>query len=209
MRYLLLAVALFSFPVVSKAVEEPDYAVIRKMGAVEVRFYAPYVVAQVLVVGPEDVAGNQGFPILADYIFGKNKGEQKFAMTAPVTQVVASTRLEMMAPVIQSAAPGGYLVQFVLPRGVSRESAPEPIDSRVQLRAVPQNRIAAITYSGFWSEANSIEHFEKLKSALRAAKVQWTGEPIYARYNPPSTPWFMRRNEVWLAVPDQSPWILM
>jgi SOUL heme-binding protein len=200
MRYLLLAAALFVFPSVSKAVEEPDYAVIRKFGVVEVRFYAPYAVAQVLVDGPEDEAGNQGFPILADYIFGKNKGEKVFSMTAPLTQVAASTRLEMMAPVTQAAAPGGFLVQFVLPKGVSRENAPEPIDRRIQLRTVPQNTLAAIVYSGLWSEANYIEHLGKLKSALRAANVQWTGEPIYARYNPPGTPWFMRRNEIWLAL---------
>lgn len=203
MRYLLLTVLLFAFPAVSKAVEEPDYAVMRKWGAVEVRFYAPYAVAQVLVAGPESDASNQGFSILADYIFGKNKGERKLAMTAPVTQVAASTRLEMMAPVTQAATPGGYMVEFVLPKGVSRESAPEPIDSRIQLRAVAQNKLAAIAYSGFWSEANYAEHLEKLKLALRAANVQWTGEPVYARYNPPWTPWFMRRNEIWLTLREQ------
>lgn len=203
MRYFLLAFAFFACPAVSHAVEEPDYAVIRKLGVVEVRFYAPYVVAQVLVAGPESDAGNQGFPILADYIFGKNKGERKLATGAPVTQIAASTRLEMTAPVTQAAAPGGYLVQFVLPKSVSRESAPEPIDSHIQLRTVPQNKLAAIAYSGFWSDANYSEHLEKLRSALRAANVDWKGEPVYARYNPPWTPWFMRRNEIWLALREE------
>jgi len=26
------------------------------------------------------------------------------------------------------------------------------------------------------------------------------GEPVPARYNAPFTPWFMRRNEIWLAL---------
>ena len=52
------------------------------------------------------------------------------------------------------------------------------------------------------SVANAIEEpdYAVLKAALRAVDLPWTGEPVYARYNPPSTPWFMRRNEIWLTV---------
>ena len=31
-----------------------------------------------------------------------------------------------------------------------------------------------------------------------AAGLAWTGEPVYSRYNGPLTPWFLRRNEIWL-----------
>ena len=41
------------------------------------RQYAPYVVAEVILDATADEAGNQAFPILAGYIFGKNKGEQE------------------------------------------------------------------------------------------------------------------------------------
>ena len=162
------------------------------------RQYAAYTVAEVMVAGPAGEAGNQAFPILAGYIFGKNKGERKFAMTAPVTQAAAPEKLEMTAPVTQSAAPGGYLVQFVLPKGVTVATAPEPLDARVQLREVPPRQVAVIRYSGFWSESNYNEHLAKLQAALRTADLAWTGEPVYSRYNPPFTPWFMRRNEIWL-----------
>ena len=121
-------------------------------------------------------------------------------MTAPVTQAAAPTKLEMTAPVTQSAAAGGYLVQFVLPKGVTLASAPEPIDPQVQLREVPNNRVAVIRYSGFWSQSNYDEHLGQLKAALRAAAVAWTGEPTLSRYDAPFTPWFMRRNEIWLTV---------
>jgi hypothetical protein len=30
--------------------------------------------------------------------------------------------------------------------------------------------------------------------------VATEGEPVWARYNGPMTPWFLRRNEIWLAV---------
>lgn len=189
----------------SHATEEPEYKVVRMLADIEVRQYAAYAVAEVVVAGPAGEAGGQAFPILAGYIFGKNKGERKFAMTAPVTQVAAPVKLEMTAPVKQTAAPGGFIVQFVLPKGVTVASAPEPTDARVQLREVVPAQVAVIRYSGFWSESNYAEHLAKLQSALRAADLAWTGEPVNARYNAPFTPWFMRRNEVWLHLaPNQA-----
>lgn len=194
-----------AMPLLSHAVEEPSYEVVRQLDGAEVRQYAPYAVAEVLVGGPADEAGSQAFPILAGYIFGKNKGARKFEMTAPVTQAAAPVKLAMTAPVTQAAAAGGYLVQFVLPKGVTVASAPEPNDSRVQLRDVPGRRVAVIRYSGFWSQGNYDEHLGKLEQALRAANIAWTGEPTLSRYDPPFTPWFMRRNEIWLTVPSASP----
>jgi SOUL heme-binding protein len=104
----------------------------------------------------------------------------------------------MSAPVTQTTAPGGFLVQFALPNGVKVATAPEPLDARVQLREVLPSEVAVIRYSGFWSESNYSEHLTKLQAALREADLAWTGEAVYSRYNAPFTPWFMRRNEIWL-----------
>ncbi len=201
MHRLFCLLAFLIVPTLSAAIEEPEYQVIRSIGAIEVRRYAPYVVAQVTVNESAEAAGNAAFPILAGYIFGKNKGERKLAMTAPVTQTAEPVKLPMTAPVTQSAAPGGHLVQFVLPRGVTLDSAPEPIDERVRIVEMPARTFAVIRYSGFWSKANYDEHLDELTAALRAANLQWAGEPVYARYNAPFTPWFLRRNEIWLALP--------
>jgi hypothetical protein len=196
----LLSFTLAAMPLWSHAIDEPDYEVIRKLDNVEVRQYAPYVVAEVVLNATADEAGNQAFPILAGYIFGKNKGEKKFAMTAPVTQTAAPVKMEMTAPVTQAAVPGGMRVQFVLPKGVTLESAPEPLDPRVQLRLVPASQWAVIRYSGTWSRSNYEEHLALLRAALDKARVATQGEPVLARYNPPFTPWFLRRNEIWLAL---------
>ena len=193
-----IASTLIAMP--SHATEEPDFQVVRELPGVELRQYAAYAVAEVLVDGPADTAGNQAFPILAGYIFGKNKGERKFAMTAPVTLAAAPVKLEMTAPVTQTTTAGGFLVQFVLPKGVTAASAPEPLDPRIQLRDVPPRQVAAIRYSGFWSTSNDSEHLALLQAALRTAGVAWEGEAVYSRYNAPFTPWFLRRNEVWLQV---------
>ena len=196
----LLFLTLAAMPLLSQAIEEPDYQVLRKLDNVELRQYAPYVVAEVVLNSTPEEAGNQAFPILAGYIFGKNKGERKLAMTAPVTQSAVPVRMDMTAPVTQAAVAGGMRVQFVLPKGVSLASAPEPLDSRVQLREVPASQWAVIRYSGLWSQANYDEHLALLKAALDAAGVATQGEPLLARYNGPITPWFLRRNEIWLAV---------
>ena len=194
----LFSLILFAFPMTSQATEEPDFKIVQKLDDIEVREYAAYTVAEVVVPGPAADAGNTAFPILAGYIFGKNKGERKFAMTAPVTQAAEPVKLEMTAPVTQTAVTGGYRVQFVLPKGVTQATAPEPLDTRVTLRDIAPSRLAVIRYSGFWSDSNYNEHLAKLQTALRAANLSWVGEAVYSRYNAPFTPWFLRRNEIWL-----------
>ena len=200
----LCSLVLLAFPMSSHATEEPDYQVVQKFEDFEVRAYDAYTVAEVVVPGPAGEAGSQAFPILAGYIFGKNKGERKLAMTAPVTQAVEPVKLDMTAPVTQTAAPGGYHVQFVLPKGVTMASAPEPLDTRIVLRDMAPSRVAVIRFSGFWSIANYDEHLAKLQAALRAANLVGVGEAVYSRYNPPFTPWFLRRNEIWLHL-EQAP----
>jgi hypothetical protein len=195
----LLALSLFA--TVTHAIEEPKYTVVRHDAGFEIREYAPYLVAEVLVPGPAERAGNQGFRILAGYIFGKNTGERRIAMTAPVIQTRAPTKIPMTAPVMQTAVHGEFLVQFTMPGNYTLASLPEPTDPRVALRQVPGGRYAVIRYSGTWSERNYQRHLEELEREVQAAGLRTTGAPIYARYNPPFVPWFMRRNEIWLKLP--------
>ena len=182
----------------ASAIEEPKYTVVRQYDGFEIREYAPYLVAEVVVPGPAEEAGNQGFRILAGYIFGKNQGERKISMTAPVAQAPAPIKIEMTAPVSQAAVKGGYVVQFTMPGEYTLETLPEPLDPQVKLREVSGGRFAVIRYSGTWSERNYQEHLEKLERGIEAAGLRTTGSPIYSRYNAPFVPWFMRRNEIWL-----------
>lgn len=186
----------------SHAIEEPTYSVVQKTEQFEVRQYAPYLVAEVLVPGPANEAGKQGFNLLGGYIFGKNKGERKLEMTAPVTQTPveppAPIKLEMTAPVTQAAAPGGFLVQFVMPKGYTLATLPEPLDAKVKLREVPGNRVAVIRFSGSWSQSLYEEKLQTLRGALAAAGLATVGEPVSSRYNSPFSLPFLRRNEVWL-----------
>ncbi len=197
----MMAVAFtLGYAAMAQAIEEPRFDVVRTLKDVEIRQYDPYVVAEVVVPAGSSDAGNRAFPILAGYIFGKNKGEKKMAMTAPVTQTAVPMKMEMTAPVTQSTVPQGQLVQFVLPRAVTLERAPDPIDPRVQIREVPATRVAAIRFSGFWSQSNYEQNLQRLKDTLTEAGMGWEGEPTLSRYDAPWTPWFMRRNEIWLTL---------
>lgn len=200
MKTLIAALLLAATAMTSHAIEEPDFEVFQRLDAVEIRQYAPYVVAEVTVPGPADSAGNRAFPLLAGYIFGKNKGERKMAMTAPLTQTPTPVKMAMTAPVTQAPVAEGYLVQFVLPKGVTLDTAPEPLDARVKIREVAAHRVAVVRFSGFWSEDNYQRHLTQLTTGLQAAGLRWKGEPVYSRYDAPWTPWFLRRNEIWLAL---------
>ena len=186
----------------SYAIEEPTYSVVQKTEQFEVRQYEPYLVAEVVVPGPVSEAGSQGFSLLGGYIFGKNKGERKLEMTAPVTQTTidppAPVKLEMTAPVTQAATPSGFLVQFVMPKGYTLTTLPEPLDARVKLREVPANRVAVIRFSGSWSQSLYEEKLQTLRGALAAAGMATVGEPVSSRYNSPFSLPFLRRNEIWL-----------
>jgi SOUL heme-binding protein len=184
----------------SSIVEGPEYEVVRRLGDIEVRQYAPYTVAEVQVPGAADEAVHGAFPILSGYIFGKNKGARPFVKTEAVNHSPAPIRFAMTAPVTQIARAGGFTVQLVLPSGVTLESAPEPDDPRVTLRELPAHRLAAISYSGFWSASNYASHLATLMAALKAVALSWSGEPAFSRYNAPWTPWFLRRNEIWLSL---------
>lgn len=194
----LIALAITFTVGTAHSIEEPNYVVVRQYQGFEVREYAPYLVAEVSVPGPASEAGNQGFKLLAAYIFGKNKGDRKIDMTAPVTQTAEPREIAMTAPVTQIGDGAGFIVQFSMPKEFNLATIPEPIDPSVRLREEPGGRFAVIQYSGTWSESNYTEHLTKLREAVSAANVSTRGEPIYARYNAPFVPWFMRRNEIWL-----------
>lgn len=180
------------------AVDEPAYTVVRTHDAFELRRYEPYLVAETTVQGAADEAGNQGFRALAGYIFGANKGSPKIAMTAPVAQ--EPVKIAMTAPVMQSPSAGAYVIQFAMPAEWTLETLPEPNDAKVTLRAMPARTLAVLRYSGTWSQGNYEEHVKALQDGLRDAGLKWRGEPVWARFDPPWTPWFLRRNEIWLAV---------
>ncbi len=173
------------------AYESPSYRIEERIGKIELRRYEPYVVAETLVEGSLERAGNGGFRRLAGYIFGGNEtaggGSTKIAMTSPVTQDRVGDR---------------YRVRFMMPSSFTGDSLPTPKDSQVTISEVGPQLLGAIRYGGRWSRGGYERHLAMLREALEGAGRTVVGEPIWARYDPPWTPWFRRRNEVLIAVDE-------
>jgi hypothetical protein len=185
------------------AIETPDYDVLSTNDDFEVRRYAEYIVAEVDIDGGMRDAGNSAFRILAGYIFGNNVAGEKMRMTAPVEASAGGegVRMNMTAPVeSQPGAGDATTYAFVMERKYTLETLPKPEDPRIRIVVRPARTMAVRRYSGSWSEANYLEHRTALYEAIGAAGLEPTGPPVWARYNAPITPWFLRRNEVMVEV---------
>ncbi len=182
------------------AVEEARYAVVERDGEFEIRDYAPHVLAETVAAGPFDRAGNEAFGRLFRYISGDNRSRHKLAMTAPVSQEPAGVKIAMTAPVGQQPAEDRWVVSFTMPASSALETLPEPGNPQVTLRQVPARRMAALRYSGLWTERSYLRHKTELESWVSQRGVRVAGDPVWARYNSPFAPWFLRRNEILVPV---------
>jgi hypothetical protein len=167
--------------------EQQIYRLVAKGPGYELREYPPHVVAEVELSESFEKAGNRAFRPLVSYISGRNRGAVKLAMTAPVVQQPTGTR-------------GRYRVAFVMPAGSTVDTLPVPADSAVTVHEVPEQLAAASRFSGRWSEDSYDRHVAELRAAIAEAGMTAVGEPRYARFDPPWKPWFLRRNEVVIAV---------
>jgi effector-binding domain-containing protein len=184
-------------PIVSQ-VDEPPYRVERAEKPFELRVYAPMLVAEVTVKGKREEAINQGFRLLADFIFGNNSNAVKVAMTAPVLQQEAGTKIPMTAPVLQQQEGDNvWQVRFVMPANYQKISElPQPNNPEVQLLQLPERRFATIRFSGSSASSNLNDHQKMLAEFITSEGLTPIGEPLLAFYNPPWTLPFLRRNEV-------------
>lgn len=182
------------------ATEEAPFTVVTKDGDFEVRDYAGQIVAEVLVDKDFEDAGNAAFRKLFGYISGDNLAKKDIAMTAPVAQQEQGEKIAMTSPVGQRVSPEGWAVSFMMPSGFTLDTTPEPTDPAVVIREIPQQRMAAIRYSGRWTEKNYQKYLAELESWIEARGLTVVGNPVWAKYNPPFTPPFWRRNEILIPV---------
>ena len=178
------------------AVEEAKYTVAMQQDSLEIRDYSPSIVAEVIVNGGFEDASGAAFRKLFNYISGDNSGRDKIAMTTPVAQKAGPEKIAMTSPVGQRKSGENWAVSFMMPAVYTMDSIPLPDDPSVILREVPAHRAAAIRYSGTWSEKGYKKQLAILQEWMQAENLEAAGEPVWARYNAPFTPWFMRRNEI-------------
>jgi hypothetical protein len=182
------------------AVEEAKYTVSEKQDKLEIREYAPSIIAEVIVYDDFENASGAAFRKLFNYISGANTGRKKIAMTAPVTQKPQPEKIAMTSPVGQRKSGQGWAVSFMMPASYTMDTIPVPDDPSVVLREIPAYRAAAIRYSGRWTEKAYREQYTLLQEWIKVKNLEVSGEPVWARYNAPFTPWFMRRNEILIPI---------
>lgn len=194
-------------------IETPKYETQSSDGSIEIRQYQAMVVAEVTMTGDRKQAINQGFKVLADYIFGNNIAKSNIKMTAPVSQQ-SSTKIAMTAPVIQQqnskiamTAPvtqqgnkNSWTIRFMMPSQYTIDSLPKPQDKRITIKTIPAMQVAAIRFSGMSTQKNIQSHEKELRTYLSKHGIESISEPSYAFYNPPWTLPFLRRNEVMIQI---------
>jgi len=198
-KYILLSLILtFANPGgPAMATEEPVFKLVLQTEAFEVREYPALIAAEVSVDGDRSEAVNAGFRLLAGYIFGGNTRSQSIAMTAPVIQAPpAGEKIAMTAPVTQTGNADAWVIRFIMPSSYTLDTLPTPNDPKVQLKTLPPSRLAVVRFSGLAHEADIAQKTAELIDFIAANHLRAAGPPSLARYNPPWTLWFLRRNEV-------------
>lgn len=180
---LLGGLLLLAISTVAQAVEEPEYQRLDSIGEVEIRHYAP--VVQAITAMPADSRQGKGFRRLAGFIFGGNDADQSIAMTAPVQENLSGSEREMA---------------FTMPAEYHLDDLPKPMDPNVRLSPIAARTVAVIQFSG-WATAGKVSKMRNtLASTLEQENITTTGEWLLNQYNPPWTPPFMRRNEIWVEI---------
>lgn len=184
----------------SVASEEIAYSVIKSDENIELRQYQPANAAQITMAGTRKEAANKAFMPLFNYIQGNNIASEKIPMTTPVSQAAtkaASQKIPMTTPVSsQQTGEGEWVVSFYMPNEMSVNEVPTPKDERITIKHIPEKAMAAIQFSGRPSHDELEEYADKLRQYLEANAINYNNDPLFAFYNSPQTPDFMRRNEV-------------
>ncbi len=195
---------LLVFSNTAMAIEEPKYTLLEKDQAFELRDYAPKIIAEVLVDGDMRESSSKGFRLIADFIFGNNTAQsgksEKISMTAPVSVEPSAEKISMTTPVGVQQSNQGWKVYFVMPSQYTLETLPKPKNPQVTIKSLPSQKFAVLRFSGFVDEEKMAKKVAELKEWAGNKKLKMLGSPELARYNPPWTLPFLRRNEVMVEV---------
>jgi DNA gyrase inhibitor GyrI len=182
---IILLIGLAAFWLVSAsraATETPEYKVARADGKFEIRDYPALTVA---ITPMKEEGMNDGFRELFRFISGQNERSEK---------------IEMTAPVLIDSGKDGKTMSFIMPQKAVEKGVPQPAGEKVKLGKTEAARVAVLRFTGTRGAENEKAAIEKLTAWLEEQKIARKSEPIFAYYDPPWTPAFMRRNEVMVRI---------
>ncbi len=181
------------------AIEEPAFELLERASTFQQRRYAPRVVAETMVDGTLAQASAAGFRRLARYIFGDNYGTPTAADIEGLSAAereVQGRKVAMSAPVVIERIGGRWRVQFAMPRRCELDTLPKPRHPSIALRTVPAQYTAVLMFSGLARPHTVDAQMRVLLDWMAQRELEPLNAPQLARYNPPWTLPFLRRNEI-------------
>ena len=172
---------------VPKFLEQPSYKVVQKDGNIEIRLYDSILLQSVSASGDQYQALRKGFRPLVTYISAKKRDGDKISMTAPVMQLPGDTQ-------------DNWIISFSMPSKYDASSLPAPNNEQVFTETIGPTKAAVIRFSGNADEKLLAQKTEQLSDWLEKAAFTAKSKPRYMFYNDPSTPPFLRRNEVFIEI---------
>ena len=181
---LLVLLAWFMLP---KFLEQPKYKVVRKENDIEIRRYEKILTSSVKVYGNQYNALRSGFQPLVRYIGAKERDSEKISMTAPVIQTTNDES-------------ENWTVSFAMPSKYNTDNVPKPANDDIYFEEIQPSLAAVIRFSGVADTSLLTEKVSVLKRWLELNGFTESSSPKFLFYNDPTTPGFLRRNEVMIII---------
>ena len=170
--------------------EQPQFEVVLQKENLAIRDYASVMVVEVQVVASRRDAAGDAFRSLFKYISGNNEDNLEIPMTSPVAQTQVSKTSDN--------GDGKWAIRFFLPRKTINEGAPLPEEDGITLVNLKAQRYASVSFKGTQNDKKVAKYSAQLREFIAQNGYQVSGQPIYAFYDPPFVPWFLRDNEILL-----------
>ena len=190
-RILTIITLLFATPAWAEY-EQPSYNLVFQQNGLEIRDYAPAVVVETQVVASRRDAAGDAFRSLFNYISGNNDASLEIPMTSPVAQTYAGRERDNVS--------GKWAVRFFLPKDLSAEAIPEPLQLGVNIVTLSAQRFASVSFKGTQNDKKVAKNSARLREFIAQNGYRVSGQPVYAFYDPPFVPWFLRDNEILLPI---------
>ena len=168
--------------------ENPKYTILEKNNHFQIRKYDEMTIAKITTVGERYEGLRKGFIPLARYIGAKDREGSKISMTAPVMQ--------------QKKGYNNWEISFFMPSKFKENQLPTSKNDKIEITTISSSILAVITFNGIATTELLEKKLSKLIKGIEEInykKIPET-EPIYSYYNDPSTPGFLRKNEIMIPV---------
>ena len=144
-------------------------------------------IAKITTVGERYEGLRKGFIPLARYIGAKDREGPKISMTAPVMQQKINDNWE---------------ISFYMPSKFDTDQLPISENNQIKIATTPSKIMAVITFSGVAKTELLENKFTNLIKWIEEINYEIIlgSKPIYSYYNDPSTPGFLRKNEIMIPV---------